>query len=115
MLRYRERCDARKRQLEGAAQEMATFCATKRDIVGVYVFGSLADGNIHPQSDLDLLIVRETTALPPHRADDIYREAPVMVGFDALVVTPNEYRNRLPLTPFGRTVLSQARPLYERR
>jgi predicted nucleotidyltransferase len=114
-MRYAERCAARRSRLEGAARALARFCASKPDIVGVYAFGSFARGPIHPWSDLDLLVVRETDAAPLHRADDLYREAPVSVGFDAVVVTPQEYRDRLPQTPFGRTILAQAEALYERR
>lgn len=70
---------------------------------------------MHPSSDLDLLIVRETNARPLDRADDLYLEAPSRIGFDAVVVTPDEFRDRLPRTPFGRTVLSQMTLLDERR
>jgi uncharacterized protein len=112
---YAERCATRLAKLSAGALAIAEYCATKRDIVAVFAFGSFARRRVHPWSDLDLLIVRETDAPPLHRADDVYQEAPVTVGFDALVVTPREYSERLPLTPFGRTILGQAESLYERR
>ncbi|MEO6991428.1 MAG: nucleotidyltransferase domain-containing protein [Candidatus Baltobacteraceae bacterium] len=115
MVRYNERCEARRIRLEEAAGAIAAFCAEKSDIVSVRAFGSFATGAVHPWSDLDLLVVRETNARPLRRADDIYLEAPSQVGFDVVVVTPRELRESLPLTPFGRTILSQARTLYERR
>jgi predicted nucleotidyltransferase len=112
---YAERCATRLAKLQAGAQAFAEYCATKQDIVALFAFGSFARRSVHPWSDLDLLIVRETSAPPLHRADDLYQEAPLRVGFDALVVTPDEYRERLPLTPFGRTILGQARRLYERQ
>jgi predicted nucleotidyltransferase len=61
---YAERCGTRLAKLQAGASAIADYCATKRDIVAVFAFGSFARGRVHPWSDLDLLIVRETSI--PH-------------------------------------------------
>ncbi len=75
----------------------------------MYAFGSYATGRIAPTSDLDLLVVRETPLRRVLREDDIRARLNVAVGYDFVVVTPEEYRDDLPGSSFGRTILAQAR------
>jgi len=42
---------------------------------------------------------------------DLVGEAALGVELDLIVVTPDEYRERLPATSFGRTILASARRL----
>lgn len=115
-MNYDARCAVRRERLDRAVEALRSYCATKTDIVSAHVFGSYVRGDVHPHSDLDLLIVRETEETAPHRrVDDIYRESTLGVGFDAIAVTPTEFRERLPLTPFGQTILKTSRCIYERR
>ncbi len=57
----------------------------------VIVFGSYAKGTATFKSDLDLLIIKETTLPMAHRADEL---APLLTGFrvnvDVHVYTPEE-------------------------
>ncbi len=110
--RYEIRVDERRIALETGLQRLLEVCRGKRDIRAVYVFGSLASGKIGPTSDLDILVVRETDVPYHDRGDDLRIESRPGVRLDLIVVTPEEYRERLHQTGFGRTILSTARRVY---
>ncbi len=110
-MRYAERCRERRTRLDRAATEVVAVCRDLGDVSAVYAFGSYATGEVGPSSDLDLLIVRETQLRRILREDDIRKRLTVSVGYDFIVVTPTEYRDALPTTSFGRTILAQARRL----
>ena len=82
----------------------------------IILFGSYADGTPTPDSDVDLLIVMETTALPTERylaVSRLLRPRPFPV--DILVKRPEEIRNALETGDFFISdLLSQGRVLYER-
>ena len=106
---FEKRSHARAAVLEAAA---CSFAATARrfpDVVAVYAFGSVGARRVGPHSDLDLLVVRETTLIGPQRGIDLTVAAELDVAVDLIVVTPLEYAERLPNTSFGRTILSSAR------
>jgi predicted nucleotidyltransferase len=57
----------------------------------IILFGSHAYGDPDPRSDLDLLIVQESTLSPHQRAVPIYRAlAGLLIPKDILVYTPSE-------------------------
>ncbi len=93
---------------------MATFLerSAKLDVRAVYAFGSFALERVGPRSDLDLLVVRETAVRGIERGTDLAAATDLGVALDLIVVTPYEYRERLPQTSFGRTILSSARSVY---
>jgi len=109
---YVERSAARRRDLEVALERFLRVCRTRPDVRAVYAFGSFALAQTGPRSDLDLLVVRETTVRGIERGTDLAIEADVGIALDLIVVTPAEYRERLPATSFGRTILSSARAVY---
>lgn len=78
----------------------------------MYAFGSFAAARTGPRSDLDLLVVRETAIRGIERGADLAIEADVGVALDLIVVTPEEFRDRLPTTSFGRTILASALAAY---
>lgn len=82
------------------------------DVLAVYTFGSFAASKIGPRSDLDLLVVRKTTVRGIERGTDLAIAADVGVALDLIVVTPDEFREKLPTTSFGRTILTSARSVY---
>jgi predicted nucleotidyltransferase len=86
---YRRLSAARAAVLEDAIEKFVAVAKRHADVEAVYAFGSAAERRVGPKSDLDLLVVRETALV--------------------VVVTPAEYRERLPLTSFGRTILATAR------
>ncbi len=108
---YAERARARAEVLEAAARAFAAAAHRHPDVLAVYAFGSVGEHRVGPRSDLDLLVVRETDLLGPERGADLVGEAALGVELDLIVVTPDEYRERLPATSFGRTILASARRL----
>ena len=63
-------------------------------------------------SDLDVLIVRETTLGIVDRVADLPFAARSRVPIDLVVVTPSELISTFAASSFGRTVLEQARLVY---
>jgi uncharacterized protein len=81
----------------------------------IILFGSWARGTASRRSDVDLLIIWETSDLPLTRMGKVLkllRDAPQSV--DVIVYTPSELR-RCAHSPFMRRVLQEGRVLYERR
>ena len=98
--------------LERALRRFIEVCRAQGDVREVYVFGSLARGDVGPTSDLDVLVVRDTKARRAERDVDLRIAFDVPVGLDAIVVTPAEYREQLPTTGFGRTILAEAKLVH---
>jgi len=109
---FTERVESRRRELEIAVDRFVAVCRRRPDVRAVYAFGSFATGKIGPRSDLDLLVVRITAIVGVERGTDLAAEADLGVALDLVVVTPEEFSEKLPTTTFGQTILSTARPLY---
>ena len=75
----------------------------------VFAFGSFATGKSGPRSDLDLFVVRVTAIVGIERGTDLAAEADLGIALDLIVVTPEEFGDKLPMTTFGQTILSTAR------
>lgn len=110
VLTYAERSKARRVELEAGLAEIVRVAKGFPDVSAVYVFGSFGRGEIGPTSDLDVLVVRDTELRGARRAID-FAEATtrVVVPLDLVVVTPEEFREKLPVSSFGRTILRDAR------
>ena len=86
----------------------------------VILFGSLAEAKAHEDSDLDLLIIKDTTAPPLQRMREairLCRGKPPMttIGIDCLVYTPSEVEERLRLgDPFITRIIARGKVIYER-
>lgn len=107
-----ERVAARRTLLERGLDRLVAIARTLPDVREVYVFGSYARGEVRVRSDLDVLIVRETTERRIDRDRDIREAFDVPVGFDTLVVTPRELEDELPTTGIGATILREAVRVY---
>jgi predicted nucleotidyltransferase len=80
----------------------------------IILFGSAAKGELKPDSDVDVLIVKKET---PHYGADRIRELSRLiernVPIDFLIYRPEEFDKRLEMgDPFLRTVLKEGRVLY---
>ena len=85
--------------LQRERREMETRIeAAVRDIVRGYapekiiVFGSLARGNVHSWSDIDIVIIKQTDLPFLQRLHEVRRLLQPRVGTDILVYTPEEFR-----------------------
>jgi predicted nucleotidyltransferase len=98
--------------LERGVQRLIAISRELSDVRALYVFGSFARGDIRRRSDLDVLVVRDTTVRRADRDLDLRRAFDVPIGIDLVVVTPEELRERLPRTGMGRTILAEMRCVY---
>jgi hypothetical protein len=57
--------------------------------------GSVAEKCVGPDSDVNLLVVRATTLVGPERGADLAIEVRLDVAYDLVVVTPQEFSERL--------------------
>jgi uncharacterized protein len=101
---------------ESFIAEMVQRICSAGNPIRIILFGSHARGDAHPDSDLDLLIVENST-LPRFQRPSQYRTA--LRGFhpskDILVWTPDElvdWKN-VPNAPIN-TILHEGRILYEK-
>lgn len=82
----------------------------------IIVFGSMARGDIHEDSDLDLLIVKETDQPFLQRIDEVLAVLRTDVPVEPLVYTSAELeRLREEGRDFIGTILEEGRVVYERR
>ncbi len=80
----------------------------------VILFGSAARGDLHPDSDVDFLIIKRDC---PHFGADRIRELQRLIDrnipVDFLVYRPEEFEHRLALgDPFLKAVLHEGRILH---
>lgn len=83
----------------------------------VILFGSLAWGQPDEDSDIDLLIVKDSSETPLQRRVNVRRIATMAdrrIPFSPLVVTPSELKSRLDMNDsFYRKIVEQGQTLYE--
>lgn len=106
------RAGRRRAVIAAAIDELCAIARARSDIRRIVVFGSAASGRIGPTSDLDVLVVRETDLPRSRRADELLVAVKAPVGIDMIVVTPEEMRDRLPLTAFGAAILAEGQLVY---
>lgn len=58
----------------------------------IILFGSAASGMVHEGSDLDLVIIKETSKRPIDRQVEVYRLVKPEVGIDLFIYTPQEFK-----------------------
>ena len=82
----------------------------------IILFGSQVEGQAGQNSDIDLLIIKESTATPYQRAVQVrrlLRDPKRLVPLDFLVVTPNELQQRLARgDQFLQTVVATGKVLH---
>ncbi|MDA0838209.1 MAG: nucleotidyltransferase domain-containing protein [Planctomycetota bacterium] len=104
------------RVTEDLLQEAVRRILTAGDPEKIVLFGSHARGNPHPDSDLDFLIIEESS-LPRYRRSKNYRIA--LLGLfpakDVVVWTSEEVESwkNVP-NAFITTILAEGKVLYER-
>ena len=76
----------------------------------VLLFGSLARGDARDHSDIDLIVVKDTTLRFLDRLDEFYDDA--REAMDILVYTPQEFEE-MKERPFIKMALREGKMLYE--
>lgn len=102
---------------ENLLQEITKRIVDSFDPEKVILFGSRSTGASHADSDVDLLVIMETSGSPIQRAVEVKRVCrPRFVSMDLLVKTPDEVETRLEQgSLFLRQILEQGKVLYERQ
>lgn len=105
---WRERI---RRALETAVRQIVEGYDPER----IMVFGSLARGDLHEDSDIDLLVVKRTDRPFLRRIDDVLALLDVGVPVHALVYTPEELQRLVAeRRDFILAALEEGRVVYER-
>lgn len=107
----------RQHQLASALERILNVLVQEYDPLKVILFGSMAGGEIHEWSDIDLVIVKDTPKRFLARLKEVALLCRAPVGVDYLVYTPQEF-DRLASDEgnsfFQREILEKGRVLYER-
>jgi uncharacterized protein len=81
----------RQTQLAQALAQILEILTTQYQPEKVILFGSMASGTVHEWSDLDLVIVKNTSKPFLQRLKEVALMCQAPVGVDFLVYTPNEF------------------------
>lgn len=81
----------RREVLEGELERIVERLKRDESVRLVLLFGSMARGEVGDESDIDLIVVKETDKRFLDRLDEFYDEA--TVAMDVLVYTPEEFES----------------------
>ena len=101
---------SRKEELERGLKKIVERLKKDESIRLVLLFGSMARGDVGSESDIDLIIVKETDKKFLDRLDEFYEDADI--AMDLLVYTPDEFE-RMKKRSFIKRVSEEGVILYE--
>jgi predicted nucleotidyltransferase len=107
----------RQQQLERVLKQVTEVLVSEYAPLKIILFGSMARGEIHEWSDIDLVIVKETSKRFLARLKEVALLCHAPVGVDYLVYTPQEFAELAADTSnpfFQREILEKGQVLYER-
>jgi predicted nucleotidyltransferase len=84
--------EERKKELEHELERVTKMLRKDKEIRLVMLFGSLARGDVSGESDIDLIIIKNTKKKFLDRLDEIYSTLVPNVALDILVYTPKEFK-----------------------
>ncbi len=105
--------DESRRQLLEAEVERITRLLPSLGVQKAVLFGSAAHGDVTETSDLDLILVKETSKRFLDRIDEALLALRPRVALDLVVYTPGEFRELLETRPAVREAVNEGRVLYE--
>lgn len=101
------------REIEMLVEQLKAYAPQK-----IILFGSCARGDFSDESDIDMLIIKESDKLRPARATEVYRLLRSLrrtIPFEPLVYTPAELEWSLVTGDhFIEDILREGKVLYER-
>jgi len=101
---------------ETLLEEITRKIVDRFDPEKIVLFGSRSTGSSRTDSDVDLLVIMDTTKSPIQRAVEVKRACrPRFVSMDVLVKTPEEVEAKLERgSSFLSQILDYGKVLYER-
>ena len=83
----------------------------------IILFGSLVAGEIHPYSDIDLVIIKSTDKRFIDRLHEVHLMAKPKIGVNFIVYTPDEIQNMIEENRYFlvKEILEKGEVLYERQ
>jgi len=106
---------------DAAVEEIVRIIRDRYKPEKIILFGSRVWGEPDEQSDLDILVIKETSKPEIERMRDVsrlvrrYHHAPYWLAMDILVKTPAEVRHRLEIgDDFIRQIVEHGKVVYER-
>jgi predicted nucleotidyltransferase len=102
------------RHLEGELKRCVDLLVAHYAPEKIILFGSLAAGQAHLWSDIDLVMVGETSLRFLDRTKEALLLLRPQVGLDLLVYTPEEFARLSRERPFFRREILKGKVLYER-
>jgi predicted nucleotidyltransferase len=106
----------RKNALKAEFKRILDIIIEKYKPEKVILFGSFAAGDIHEWSDIDMVIIKETSLRPIDRCVELSRLVEPKVGIDFFIYTPDEYKNLLSEKyTFLINIIKKGKVVYEKR
>ena len=79
----------------GKVDEVISTVANTFHPQKIIIFGSVASGTAHSDSDIDLLVIMETDKKEPYRSVPVaISVGHIFIDKDIIVITPQEYESR---------------------
>lgn len=103
----------RKQRLEKELNKIVSTLIEKYDPLKIILFGSLATGNIHEYSDIDLIVIKNSTKSFYERLEEVIEFIDSDVGTDVIVYTPAEMEEIKDRMFFKEEVFRKGKVLYE--
>jgi predicted nucleotidyltransferase len=110
---YEDKIAVRKLVLEEEMARIVSVLIKEYDPLKIVLFGSLATGNIHEYSDIDLVVIKNSQKGFYERLKEVGLLVMSRRGADILVYTPEEFEGLSSF--FQEEVLKNSTVLYERK
>ena len=105
----------RRARLEAELQRFLPIVIDQMHPERIILFGSLANGQVHEWSDLDIAVIAETDLPFLDRLEQVFLLLEPHVGLDVLVYTPKEWDHLMATRLFiQQEIVQKGRVIYER-
>lgn len=100
--------------MKAELDRLVSMIVKEADPLRIFLFGSAARGELHPESDLDLLVVMPDGTHRRRTAQNLYRRlSGIGASFDLVVTTPSDLKKHANNPGLiYRNILPEARELY---
>ncbi len=108
--------EKRKKSLQAELKRIVSVIINDYSPEKIILFGSLASGDIHEWSDIDLAVIKDTNERFIDRPYSICLIADPKIGTDIIVYTPKEFRDMIEANNYFVTdeILKRGKVLYEK-